>query len=218
MSDEPSAAGFRERYFRGIADRFIALRGAPFSLSPADICLIEAWESAGIPLETVLEGLEAAFALRPGRGRAPGKIRTLSFCRAAVERALERSRERDVGRRSPELETRSTEKIKKARTAVDEFLSRRPAGFAALLPEFEKARSLLKAKRPDDEALERLDGKIDAWIRDSAGPARLGDAEAAVDRDHPGLRGPEKESAARIRLVRNLREKHRIPYVSLYYY
>ncbi|NMD11588.1 MAG: hypothetical protein GYA74_10465, partial [Acidobacteria bacterium] len=86
MSDEPSAAGFRERYFRGIADRFIALRGAPFSLSPADICLIEAWESAGIPLETVLEGLEAAFALRPGRGRAPGKIRTLSFCRAAVER------------------------------------------------------------------------------------------------------------------------------------
>ena len=77
MSDEPSAAGFRERYFRGIADRFIALRGAPFSLSPADICLIEAWESAGIPLDCATDDGSFGFA---------------GFVTALLERALEGGR------------------------------------------------------------------------------------------------------------------------------
>jgi len=215
---DPKAADPRERYFRGISDRFLALRGAPFSLSPADISLISAWEAAGIPLDTVLEGIEQSFTLRPGRPHAPGKVRTLSFCRASVERAFEHLRERDVGGTRPPGGAKTPAKKKAARAAAEDFLARRPAGFEALLPEFEKALVLLSAERPEDEALERLDGKIDAALRASVPAADIRSAAASIGREHPDLGGSEKKAAAAVRLVKSLREKYRIPYASLYYY
>lgn len=185
----------RQRYFRTIADRFIGLRGAPFSLSPADASLISAWESAGIPLDVVLEGIEDSFSLRPGRAHVPGKIRTLSFCRVSVERAFERFRERTVGGKRPPLETSAGRKAKAARTAVEEFLARRPPDLAAILPHFETALILLAADRPDPEALERLDDKIENGLL-----------------AFPGSSGSQ---TARLKKLRKL---HRIPYVSLFYY
>lgn len=184
-----------ERYYRTIADRFIALRGAPFALSPADIGLISVWEAAGIPLETVLEGIEDSFSLRPGRAHAPGKIRTLSFCRAAVERAFERRKERAVGGKRPSAETAAGKKKRVAGAAVEEFLVRRPAELSEILPYFEAARAVLSAERPDAEALERLDEKIEAGLLSAAG-------------------GPGSP-AARLKKMRKL---HRVPYVSLFYY
>lgn len=184
-----------ERYYRTIADRFIALRGAPFALSPADIGLISAWETAGLPLETVLEGIEESFSLRPGRAHAPGKIRTLSFCRAAVERAFERRKERAVGGQRSSVETAAVKKKRAASAAVEEFLARRPAELSEILPFFESARAVLSTERPDAEALERLDEKIEAGLLSAAGA--------------PG------SPAARLKKIRKL---HRVPYVSLFYY
>jgi len=215
---DPISANLRERYFRGISDRFIALRGAPFSLSPADVSLISAWESAGIPLEVVLEGIGQSFALRPGRPHAPGKIRTLSFCRASVERAFERHRERAVGGKRAAGEGKIPERKKAARAAVEEFLARRPSELSAILPEFENALVLLAAERPDIGVLERLDERIEAALRESAPPSARREAAAAVGRDHPELGGPAKKAALEIRLVKSLREKFRIPYTSLFYY
>ena len=216
--DDPNAATLRERYFRGISDRFIALRGAPFSLSPADVSLIAAWESAGIPLEAVLEGIGQSFALRPGQAHAPGKIRSLSFCRASVERAFERRREREVGGKRPADGVKAPGKKRAARAAVEEFLTRRPFELSAILPEYENALVLLSAERPDDEALERLDGRIDTALGASASPAARRAAAAAVGRDHPALGGREKKSAIEIRLVKSIRGKYRVPYASLFYY
>jgi hypothetical protein len=184
-----------ERYFRTIADRFISLRGAPFSLSPADISLISAWEEAGLPLETVLEGIEDSFSLRPGRAHAPGKIRTLAFSRAAVERAFQRRRERRVGVRRPPAQAAAGRKKRAAAAAVEEFLSRRPTELAEILVYFEIAREILSAERPDEEALERLDEKIESGLLAAAGPG--------------GTAG------ARLKKIRGL---HRVPYVSLFYY
>jgi hypothetical protein len=184
-----------ERYYRTIADRFIALRGAPFAISPADISLISSWESAGIPLDVVLEGIRDAFSLRPGKAHAPGKVRTLSFCRPAVERAFERYRERSVGGHRPSAETASSRKRKAAWAAVEEFLTRRPPELRDVLPYYEAALAYLSAERPDTEALERLDERIEA--------ALLSVAE------------PSGSEAAR---VKKLRRILRIPYVSPFYY
>jgi hypothetical protein len=216
--NDPISATLRERYFRGISDRFIALRGAPFSLSPADVSLISAWESAGIPLDVVLEGIDQSFALRPGRPHAPGKIRTLSFCRASVERAFERHRERAVGGKHPAVGVKTPEKKGAARTALEEFLARRPSELSAIMPEYENAVALLSVERPDDEALERLDERIDAALRESASPAARREAASAVGRDHPELGGSDKKAAIEILLAKSVREKFRVPYASLFYY
>ena len=87
------------------------------------------------------------------------------------------------------------------------------------MPEYENALTFLSVERPDDEALERLDEKIDAALRESATPAAvLREAVGAVGRGHPELGGAAKKAAVEILLVKSIREKYRIPYASLFYY
>jgi len=217
-ADRAGPGSGRDRYFREIAARFIALRGAPFSLSPADLALISLWESSGIPLAVVLEGIEGSFSLRPGRPHVSGKIRALSFCRLSVERAFERHRDRAVGENRPPDAKKASAKRTAARTAVTEFLGRRPADLIDLVPAFESALVLLTAERPDAEALENLDGRIEAALRARAGADERLEAEKTIRREHPDLRGEAKTAAMEVILTKHAREKHRIPYVSLFYY
>ena len=86
------------RYYREIAGRFLARRGAPLFLSAKDLDLIATWEKAGVPLAVVLEGIDRAFAGRGRRGPAAGKVLALSFCAPEVLRGFERVRDRRVGR------------------------------------------------------------------------------------------------------------------------
>jgi len=208
----------REAYFRGISNRFIALRGAPFSLSPADLELISAWDSAGVPLDVVLEGIEEAFSVRPGRPRARGKILALSFCRPSVERAFALHRELAVGGKRGTGGGNTEKKRLAARAEAERFLRRIPPSLAALRPHYEEALGLLSAAQPDLERLERLDEAVDAALESSVSPSERKEAETAVGRDHPRLRGEAKGEAVSTGLVKALREKFEVPRVSLFYY
>ena len=48
-------------YFTEIEERFQQRRGTILLLSTLDWALIEMWREAGIPLEAVLRGIDAAF-------------------------------------------------------------------------------------------------------------------------------------------------------------
>jgi hypothetical protein len=48
-------------YFTEIEERFQQRRGSILLLSTLDWALIETWRDAGIPLEAVLRGIDAAF-------------------------------------------------------------------------------------------------------------------------------------------------------------
>ncbi len=48
-------------YFTEIEDRFSRRRGSLLLLSTLDWALIESWREAGVPLEAVLRGIDAAF-------------------------------------------------------------------------------------------------------------------------------------------------------------
>jgi hypothetical protein len=211
LSDED-----RARYFQEISRAFIERRGAPFLLSSRDIDLLSSWEKAGLPLSVVLEGIDLAFEPGPGRSGARGRAVTLAFCRAQVERAFERHRDRRVGnaRKTPP----PTDKRERARTALELFLADLPD--AVPLPVIglsREARKILSADPVDADALERLDAQTEAALLDSA--------EAAEEGQRAQVRagaGAEKNSAAgnpaRTRLVKSLREKFRVPYFSLFYY
>lgn len=79
-------------YFTEIEEHFRRARGTGlFLLSPLDWALIETWKNAGIPLEAVLRGIDAAFEKwRSRRGRRGTQmINSLAYCAQAVLREAE---------------------------------------------------------------------------------------------------------------------------------
>jgi hypothetical protein len=89
-------------YFTEIEDRFQQRRGSLLMLSTLDWALIETWREAGVPLEAVLRGIDAAFdnhdaqRLRAG-ARRQRKVNGLAWCAQAVLEAVEQSREAAIG-------------------------------------------------------------------------------------------------------------------------
>jgi hypothetical protein len=72
-------------YFTEIEEHFQRVRGTSlFLLSPLDWALVETWKNAGVPLEAVLRGIDAAFEKWRGRKVKTQKINSLAFCAQAV--------------------------------------------------------------------------------------------------------------------------------------
>jgi hypothetical protein len=90
-------------YFTEIEERFQQRRGAILLLSTLDWALIETWQEAGIPLEAVLRGIDAAFdkyESRQKRGRMR-RVNGLAWCSQAVMEAAEALREASAGTAEP---------------------------------------------------------------------------------------------------------------------
>jgi len=76
-------------YFTEIEERFQQRRGTILPLSTLDWALIEMWSEAGIPLEAVLRGIDAAFdkyEARQKRARMQ-RVNGLAWCAQAVMQA-----------------------------------------------------------------------------------------------------------------------------------
>ena len=89
-------------YFTEIEDRFAQRRGSLLLLSTLDWALIETWREAGIPLEAVLRGIDAAFDKHESQrarlgARRQRKVNGLAWCAQAVMEAAEQAREASVG-------------------------------------------------------------------------------------------------------------------------
>jgi hypothetical protein len=100
-------------YFTEIETRFQERRGSILMLSTLDWALIETWREAGIPLEAVLRGIDAAFdkhdaqRLRAG-GRRVRKVNGLAWCVQAVLEAVELSRDASTGAAPSSAEPRES--------------------------------------------------------------------------------------------------------------
>src|SRR5438552_18719580 len=84
-------------YFTEIEEHFQRRRGTILLLSTLDWALIEMWKSAGIPLEAVLRGIDAAFDKYDQRPTKSKKVNSLAYCAQAVLSAAEDMKEAAVG-------------------------------------------------------------------------------------------------------------------------
>ena len=88
-------------YFAEIEERFSRRRGSILLLNTLDWALIETWREAGIPLEAVLRGIDAAFDKFEVRAqRAKGRLRKvngLAWCAQAVMQSAEEQVEASTG-------------------------------------------------------------------------------------------------------------------------
>ena len=97
-------------YFTEIEERFQQRRGALLLLSTLDWALIETWREAGIPLDAVLRGIDAAFdkyEARQKRGRMR-RINGLAWCAQAVVEAAEDLREAAAGTATTPTQSRES--------------------------------------------------------------------------------------------------------------
>ena len=86
-------------YFTEIEERFQQRRGSILLLSTLDWALIEIWREAGIPLEAVLRGIDAAFDKYDARQKRARmrKVNGLAWCAQAVMVAAEELHEAAAG-------------------------------------------------------------------------------------------------------------------------
>jgi hypothetical protein len=84
-------------YFTEIEEHFQRRRGGILLLSTLDWALIETWKDAGIPLEAVLRGIDAAFDRYDQRPSKSKKINSLAYCLQEVLSAVEDMKEAAVG-------------------------------------------------------------------------------------------------------------------------
>ena len=93
-------------YFTEIEERFQQRRGSILLLSTLDWALIETWREAGIPLEAVLRGIDAAFDrydARKAKSRVK-RINGLAWCAQEVMTAAEEMAEAMVGAAKPQAD------------------------------------------------------------------------------------------------------------------
>jgi hypothetical protein len=107
-------------YFTEIEERFQQRRGALLLLSTLDWALIETWREAGIPLEAVLRGIDAAFdkyEARQKRGRMR-RVNGLGWCAQAVMEAADELREAAAGTASAATNAARESGFEQERVAV----------------------------------------------------------------------------------------------------
>lgn len=92
-------------YFTEIEEHFQRRRGTTLLLSALDWALIEVWKDAGIPLEAVLRGIDAAFDKYDQRPSKSQKVNSLAYCSQAVLVAAEDIKEAAVGTVKGERQT-----------------------------------------------------------------------------------------------------------------
>lgn len=86
-------------YFTEIEEYFWRKRGAHILVSPLDWAILECWQKANIPMETVLKGIDQAFEnyARSRRGSSGRPLKSLAYCVDAVLDAAEEAQEAAAG-------------------------------------------------------------------------------------------------------------------------
>ncbi len=168
-----------------------------------------------IPLYIVLEGMKSAFSSYRRKSGRKAKIQSLGFCDFQILRAFEQARERKVGQKRRGVE-RDKKRIR-AKAEVKRFLEEIPFPVGYLKELFSRAKKILSQTRLDEEELERIEEDIEKLLfmntPDEEKERIKGEVLVEFDR--------EKEECSRIlklKAVKILREKYKIPYISLYYY
>ncbi len=233
-------------YFTEIETRFQQRRGSILMLSTLDWALIETWRDAGVPLEAVLRGIDAAFDKHDARAlrstRRTRKINGLAWCAQAVLEAVEQSKEAAIGAQPAEPRESGFETARIAR-----YLESNATLLAAAnLPAAQEAATRLRelsheigcptsglsdvgSQRADaaqsleqlDRTLTVLEEKLFAALLTTTPEAQLVALREQATRELAPYRG--KMQAVQIKQVqqqflqKRLLESHALPRLSLFY-
>jgi hypothetical protein len=227
-------------YFSEIEERFSRRRGSILLLNTLDWALIETWREAGIPLEAVLRGIDAAFDKHDARAQKSRqrKINGLAWCAQAVMQSAEELVEASTGLAPATAREPRESGFESERVAA--YLDRNAQALeATTLPDTSadalrsttahRLRELAASMRSEaplplddlDRTLTVLEEKLFAVLQSSATEQELVDLKSQADRELAPYR--TKMSAVQLRQVqqqflhKRLLELRALPRLSLFY-
>jgi hypothetical protein len=221
----------RFNYFSDIEDHFCRRRGTVLMVSPLDWALMETWKEAGLPLESVLRGIDATFDKYDRRPTKTRKINALAYCTQEVLAAAEDMKEAAIGT------TREAADSGLERDRIRTYLERNADAFArAKVPSSatsvvsEDANVLRElaaglADAPDGEAIELrmsvMEEKLFATLLSATSDDELvsirGQAEKELAPYRGKMTGPQIEQLLRQYTNKKLLERYGLPRLSLFY-
>ncbi len=224
-------------YFTEIEEHFQRRRGTLLLLSTLDWALIETWKEAGIPLEAVLRGIDAAFDAYDRKPRKTRKVNSLAFCSQEVLAAAEdikeaavgskrAAAERDTGLDATEVSAYLTSNAASLRVAklhgLPEQVAREAAESLLVMADDLRQSSSNRLHLEDVERrLTVLEEKLHAALMTSTKEEELVAVRAEADRQIAAYR--DKMNAAQIDqlqkqfLYKRLLERYSLPRLSLFY-
>jgi len=231
-------------YFTETEERYLHRRGGGLLLSTLDWALIETWKDAGIPLEAVLRGIDAAFDRYEQRPSKTKKVNSLAYCSQEVLAAAEAMKEAAVGASTADSELpkpRASQGFEPS--VVAPFLRRNAdlleaaklphgSGISAKAASVDAARTLRQLAEEIEskpqarlEDLERrltvLEEKLFAVLLASTPDEEIVIVRAEADRDLAPYRrkmsGTQIDQLQKQYVHKRLLEKYRLPRLSLFY-
>lgn len=205
----------RSDYFQSIARYFFKQRGAPFFLSSKELDLVVLWEEMEIPLPVVLEGIKSSlesYRQKPGK---KDRIQSLAFCNNHVLRAFEQYRERKVGFK--EWLGDRNKKKEQAKTEIKKFLEKIPPKITYLKKAYLRAQTILSQSYFNEEKLEQIEGEVEELLWQNAPDGEKAKVKKEILAGYK-FKEEEFKRIFKVKLVKVLRDKYKIPYISLYYY
>jgi hypothetical protein len=220
-------------YFSDIEEHFCRRRGTHLIVSTLDWALMETWKDAGIPIEAVLRGIDAAFDRYDARPQKTRKVNSLAYCVQEVLAAAEDIQEAALGaRHEPKLDAgfepeRIAAYLQRNAADLDKAAAGVPAGARELATQ--SARTLreltMRSETGPLEDLERrltvMEEKLMAALLAATPDEQIVAVRAAADRELAPYR--RKMPAAQIDqlqkqyLHKRLLERYGIPRLSLFY-
>jgi hypothetical protein len=211
-------------YFTEIEDHFQRARGTSlFLLSPLDWALIETWKNAGVPLEAVLRGIDAAFEKWRSRKVKTQMVNSLAFCAQAV---LTEAQAMDGTKRpSARADAPPPFSVEELRAYVKRNAAAMPPGFEETAAGLVRLSGEMEQRYTDLEDLEQrltvLEEKMIATARTRQTEEEMLDSRRELDRQlrpHRGKMSADQLSMLeRQYLERHLLEKAGLPRLSLFY-
>jgi hypothetical protein len=143
-------------YFTEIEEYFWQKRGAHLLVSPLDWAIVETWQKAGIPVATVLKGIDRAFESWNRSKRAAGgrQLKSLAYCVDAVLDAAAEAQEASAGT-GPQVPSSKANAEPFSRVELRKYVERNAARLRAAAEKQRVALPQLAARL--DEAASRLD-------------------------------------------------------------
>ena len=224
-------------YFTEIEEHFQRRRGGILLLSTLDWALIETWKDAGIPLEAVLRGIDAAFE-RYERRPTQKKVNSLAYCSQEVLSATEEMKEAVVGvagassraeRDLPKAEIvaflrKNAAALRKSKVPdTDGLLASRAHEIAAALEAIATESESGGPLRLEDleRRLTMLEEKLFAILMSATAEEELTGIRAQADRElapyRSKMQGAQIEQLHKQYLHKKLLAKYELPRLSLFY-
>ena len=216
MSADPEA-----EYYQAVEEYFVSRRGDPLFLSNVEWTLVRSWRLAGLPLRIVLRGIRDALDAHAHGWSRDRKVKSLAYCKVAVETAGERW-QRALALRGDEGQD-ALAALRGFASALEEAreLGPRATQLASLIAR--ELRERAEAGSLDEVTgwLYEREGRLIGAIGDDLGAERLRAIEAEVDAglERWRARMPAKvvETLRRESLSRRLLEAHGLPRLSLFH-